>query len=63
MKKGEKKNQKSKIAYVNFSAGENSSTQIPAINTIFMMEKHILFIQFTIIMHLQKMDILLIAKD
>ena len=30
-----KKNQKSKIAYVNFSAGENSSTQIPAINTVF----------------------------
>ena len=39
MKKGEKKNQKSKIAYVNFSAGENSSTPIPAINTIFHNEK------------------------
>ena len=30
-----KKNQKSKIANMNFSAGENSSTQIPAINTVF----------------------------
>ena len=35
MKEGEKKNQKSKITYVDSSASENSSTQIPATNTIF----------------------------
>ena len=34
-----KKNQKSKIANMNFSASENSSTQIPAINTVFHNEK------------------------
>ena len=35
----EVKNQKSKIAYVNFSASENSSTQILATNTIIHHEK------------------------
>ena len=35
MKEGEKKNQKSKITYVDSSVSENSSTQILAINTVF----------------------------
>ena len=35
MKEGEKKNQKSKITYVDSSASENSSTQILASNTVF----------------------------
>ena len=51
------KNEKSEIAYVDFSAGENQSLSTQLQRLLFIMKKHIMFIQYTTIMDVQLMGI------
>ena len=53
----ERKNEKSEIAYVIDSAGNQSSSSNPAAKTIIHNEKNIISIQFITIMDVQKMRI------